>query len=89
MQTLRRTFLKNMAASTAAAPFIPPSRVWPAPTGPNGELTIGHIGIGGMGGNLIGHFVERKNCRVIAVCDVDTEHHGGAKKRVHAAYKNA
>jgi cellulose 1,4-beta-cellobiosidase len=39
MQTSRRTFLKSAAASAAAAPFLVPSRVWPAPSG--GEQTGG------------------------------------------------
>jgi cellulose 1,4-beta-cellobiosidase len=34
MHTSRRTFLKRMAATAGAAPFLLPSRVWSAPSGP-------------------------------------------------------
>src|ERR1035437_2878074 len=40
MQTSRRKFLKGLVITAAVGPFILPSRVWTAPTGPNGKLTI-------------------------------------------------
>ena len=88
MQTSRRSFLKGVAAS-AAAPFILPSRVWSAPTAPNDKVTLGVIGIGGMGNGLLGHFVQFPEARVVAVCDVDTGHRNAAKKRVDDSYENS
>src|ERR1700723_490538 len=41
MQSSRRTFLKNIAASATSAPFLLPSGVWSAPTGP--QQTADHL----------------------------------------------
>ncbi len=88
MQTSRRTFLKSMAASAAAAPFLLPSRVWSAPTSPNGKLTMGCIGMGTQMRGLLGNFLGQ-DTRMVAVCDVDTTRRNAAKKRVDDFYKNS
>ena len=87
--TSRRTFLKGVAASASAAPFILPSRVWSAPTGPNDVVTLGVIGLGAMGNGLLGRFIQFPEARVVAVCDVDTNHRDAAKKRVDKRYTNS
>ena len=87
MQTSRRTFLKSMAASAAAAPFLLPSRVWSAPTGPNGKLTMGFIGMGKQSRGLLNGFLGQ-DTHVVAVCDVDTTRRLDAKKHVDDFYKN-
>ena len=88
MQTSRRTFLKSIAASAAAAPFLLPSRVWSAPTSPNGKLTMGCIGMGTQMRGLLGNFLGQ-DTRMVAVCDVDTTRRTAAKKRVDDFYKNS
>jgi predicted dehydrogenase len=69
----RRGFLKSAGAATAAAvaaPYVLPSRA----LGANERLTIGHIGVGGMGGS---HLRESKSqmdrgvVNIAAVCDID------------------
>jgi len=87
MQTSRRTFLKSMAASAAAAPFLLPSRVWSAPTSLNGKLTMGCIGMGTQMRGLLGGFLGQ-DTRVVAVCDVDSTRRNAGKKRVDDFYKN-
>ncbi|MCX7008712.1 MAG: Gfo/Idh/MocA family oxidoreductase [Kiritimatiellaeota bacterium] len=87
MQTSRRMFLKSMAASAAAAPFLLPSRVWSAPTSPSGKLTMGFIGMGKQMGGLLGGFLGQ-DTRCVAVCDVDSTRRNAGKKRVDDFYKN-
>ena len=89
MQTSRRFFLKSVAASAAAAPFILPSHVWSAPVGPNSKLTVGFIGMGIQMRGLLSTFIGRQDTQVVAVCDVDTNRRNAAKKRVDDFYKNS
>lgn len=69
----RREFLKTTGAATAAvmaAPCFLPSRAW----GANERLTIGHIGVGGMGGHHLRDMksrMDRGQVNVAAVCDID------------------
>jgi predicted dehydrogenase len=87
-QTSRRTFLQRVAASAVAAPFILPSRLWAAPTGPNSKLTLGFIGLGIQGAGLLRGFLGRDDTQVLAVCDVDTTRRTAAKQRVDERYVN-
>jgi predicted dehydrogenase len=87
-QTSRRTFLHQMLATAAASPLILPSRVWAAPTGPNGKITMGFIGTGNQANGLLGAFLSQKDVHVLAVCDVNTGRREAAKKRVDDANKN-
>ncbi len=85
MQTSRRTFLKQVATTTFAAPFILPSHVWAAETAPSRKLTMGFIGVGKQSRGLLGGFLGM-DTRVVAVCDVDTTRRENAKKRVDDYY---
>lgn len=67
----RRNFLKSTAL-VAAAPTFLPSSVWGADTAPSNRLTLGFIGVGTQGRGLMGGFLGKKECQVVAVCDVDT-----------------
>ena len=85
----RRTLLKAAGAAGAVSgfPYIISSGVLAAPgqPGANDRLTIGHIGVGGMGSVHLGNMLEfRKQGRVniAAVCDVD-------ENRLAAAVKTA
>jgi predicted dehydrogenase len=88
MHTSRRIFLKGIAASAVAAPFILPSRVWSAPTAPNSRLTLGFIGMGTQNRSLLRNFLGRQDTRVAAVCDVDTTRRQDAKRIVDEFYEN-
>jgi threonine dehydrogenase-like Zn-dependent dehydrogenase len=71
----RRQFLKSSAVTAAAltAPIIVPSSVFGA-NAPSNRVTIGSIGLGGMGtGNMKG-FKGKSGSQVVALCDVDAGH---------------
>ncbi len=73
----RRSFMKK-AAIGAAAFTILPRHVLGAMgggkyIGPNDQLTRGIIGVGGIGTGPL-HMVSDQSCRLVAVCDVDSNH---------------
>ena len=83
----RRDFLRKSAAAVAF-PYIigSASLVRADNTSPSDKITLGCIGVGGMGtGNLRG-FLNAKDCQVVAVCDVDKGHRDRAKKLVDDKY---
>jgi predicted dehydrogenase len=78
----RRRFLKGAAAAAVAAPYV---ITWPAHAGGvNDEITLGAIGVGGMGNANLGGLLHRT--RVIAVCDVDSKKREDTRKRVEDHY---
>ncbi|MCX8155613.1 MAG: Gfo/Idh/MocA family oxidoreductase [Verrucomicrobiae bacterium] len=85
----RRRFLRGLAlAGTAAAlPEIIPARVLGAEA-PSNKITVGAIGVGGMGSGNLGGFLGDRRCRVLAVCDVDRGHREREQKRVNSHYGN-
>ncbi|MBW7866322.1 MAG: Gfo/Idh/MocA family oxidoreductase [Candidatus Hydrogenedentes bacterium] len=85
MKTSRRTFLKQVSA-LSAAPLILPSSVWSAETKPNDRLVMGFIGMGKQSRGLLDAFLQQKQCRVVAVCDVDTTRREDARGRVNKFY---
>ena len=89
-QTLdRRTFLRHSATGAAGLGLF---SIVPA-FGQNGEpkpsemITMGCIGLGGMGNGNMGSFMRLPDVKVVAVCDVDRNHLESAKKKVDAKYK--
>ena len=86
MNTSRRTFLKQVSA-LSAAPFILPSAVWAAKKKPNDLITMGFIGVGKQNRYLLDSFLQRKQVRVLAVCDVDTTRRNSAQQQVAEYYK--
>jgi predicted dehydrogenase len=84
----RRDFLKR-AAIAGAAPFILPAAIRAAPTSPNNQITVGHIGLGTQGRALLGHCLGRNELRVVAVCDVDAARRDSASKMVEDSYADA
>ncbi len=89
----RRAFLRQSAAAAAAfaVPTIIPSSARGADgqTAPSNRITVGFIGTGdhGTGWNLP-PFLNHKDARVVAVCDVDNSHMERAKGMVNRHYKN-
>ncbi len=80
----RRNFLKSAASATAvvAFPYVVPSSVLGA-TAPSNRITMGCIGLGGMGTNNLRAFMGEPDVQILAVCDVET----GSRKYGHW-YKN-
>jgi len=89
MNCSRRFFLKGLAAAGAAVgfPSIIPSTVVGAEA-PSRKITVGAIGLGGMGSGNLGGFLGDPRCRVLAVNDVDRRHRESAQRRVNDHYKN-
>ena len=85
MTRTRRSFLVQ-AAAAVSAPFLLPSRIRAAETGPNSLVNMAFIGMGKQNGDLLGNFLYRA-IKVRAVCDVDTtrrEHALNRVKQFHA-----
>ena len=70
----RRQFLTSTAAALVAGP-----RAWSAVLGANESVTLGFIGVGGMGSGLLNIFKEMPDVRVSAVCDVYEPHRERAR----------
>ena len=73
MSTSRRDFLKTLGGMALLT--IVPRQVLGGPkfTAPSDQLTKGIIGVGGIGKSSY-HFTSNKDCRLVAVCDVDRNH---------------
>jgi len=87
----RRRFIQATAAAFSA-PLILPSRVWSQESAPSKRITLGFIGMGKMNGGHLKNFLNRDDCQVLAVCDVDTTRRENAKTIVETTYadkKNA
>lgn len=82
----RRQFLKRGAGITAAlaAPFIVPAKVLGRDgVAPSDIITVGCIGVGWQGTSNMEGFLAEKDCRVVAVCDVDKSHLENARRLVN------
>jgi predicted dehydrogenase len=77
----RRSFLKSVGISSAvlSCPTLVPSSVFGA-NAPSNRITIGSIGVGGMGTNDMNGFISKPMSEVVAVCDVDADHLENARK---------
>jgi len=85
----RRRFLKHAGASATAAvvlPAIVPSSVFGADA-PSNRIAMGHIGVGGRGGGLLGGFLGLKDCQCIAVADAFQSRRDRAVARIDKHYK--
>ena len=73
-QVNRRDFLRT-AAAAAVAPMIVPRHVIARSqaTPPSDRITLGHIGIGRMGGGHVRGFLKMPDARVVAMCDIREE----------------
>lgn len=80
-QINRRSFLKTVGISGAvfSCPTLVPSSVFGA-NSPSNRITIGSIGVGGMGTNDMKGFISKPETEVVAVCDVDIVHRERARK---------
>jgi predicted dehydrogenase len=83
----RRSFLKT-AAAVVAGPYILPSSVLglAGTTAPSNRITMGCIGLNGMGTSDMEAFLGCDGARILAVCDVETAHRERARKIVDDHY---
>ncbi len=81
----RRRFL-GTASALLSAPYVIPSTVLAAPgkPGANDRITLGHIGVGGMGSGHLARgltFRDLGSTNVAAVCDADEKRLASSVKR--------
>ena len=81
----RRNFLKT-AIVAGSAPLILRSRLFAADTAPSKQITLGFIGMGKQGNELLHACLPRNDFRVLAVSDVDTTRRDLAKQAVESRY---
>ena len=84
----RRALLTRATASAAAAlavPTIVPASVFGADA-PSERVRLGHIGVGGQGGGLLGGFMGMPMAMSVAICDPLKDRREGAAKRVESYY---
>jgi len=83
----RRSFLRRTAVAGAAVglPSIVPPSVFGADA-PSERVTVGHIGVGGQGGGLLGGFVGLPEGQSVATCDPFKDRREGRAKMVDARY---
>ena len=85
MAQSRRDFIKKAGLGVAAATILPRNELG-AMNGdkkyvaPSDRMTRGIIGVGGIGMSNL-HFVSDERCRLVAVCDVDSNHLDNALKK--------
>lgn len=89
----RRKFLGRTAASAVIAstfPSIVPSSVLGADnqTPPGDRISVGCIGTGDRGRQVMEHFLNQPECRIVAVCDVKQDALAAAKDMVDKKYGN-
>ncbi len=87
MRSTRRDFLKSASAAAIGAMgiplFIPSSALGRSGTvAPGNRITIGCIGVGGMGTGNMNSFLGIPEAQIIAVCDVDAKHRAEARSTV-------
>ena len=84
----RRRFLKTATGVMLGLPQIVPSSV----LGKDGEVTasnriaIGCIGVGNRGNQVLEGFLDHRDARVVAVCDVNAHQRTAAVRRVNDRY---
>jgi predicted dehydrogenase len=87
----RRTFLKETLAGAACAlgfpTIIPASALGAEGTvAPSDRITLGSIGVGRMGGGDTRAFLQQKDVRVVAICDVQESRRKAQKEIVDNTY---
>ncbi len=80
----RRDFIQTTAAAAGALSF--PQLLPAAAAGASNKISLGCIGVGGMGTGNMKNFLALEDCRVVAVCDTYTARQEKAKKLVDTTY---
>ena len=84
----RRGFLKGTAVASAvvACPTILPSSVFGADA-PSRKIMVGHIGVGGQGGGLLGAFLRCDEGQSVATCDPFKDRREKRAAQIDGRYK--
>lgn len=84
-----RQTLKGVIASAAAPHFIPSSALGNAgQVSPSNRITVGCIGVGPRGTDVMNAFLPQKDAQVLAVCDVKSNVLKARQQHVNSHYKN-
>ena len=87
----RRISRRSLLAAAGAAPLVVPGRA-PGAGGvpaPSNRITVGFIGVGGMGSAHVSNHLQCPLSQVLAVCDVDRLRREDAKCRIEQKYAEA
>ncbi len=100
--TVRRLNVSRRAFAISTASALLARRPTSACVPPSEQITLGIVGLGSRGFNLLDAFVSDERCRIVALCDVDQRHfrdgvwgrgtaygRDPARQRVEAAYADA
>ncbi|QEG43176.1 Gfo/Idh/MocA family protein [Roseimaritima ulvae] len=71
----RRQLLKSGFAAAVAPTIIPATSMGQGRTAPSDRLSIGVIGLGSRGFNLIDNLLQQSDAQITMLCDVDTLHY--------------
>jgi predicted dehydrogenase len=77
----------QVAAAAAATPLFIPSRLL-GDDAPSKQIVMGFIGVGWMGEGNLDSFLGQKDCRVVAIADVDESHLQNGVNKVNKRYQN-
>jgi predicted dehydrogenase len=77
----------GIAAGAIATPLFIPSRLL-GDDAPSKQIVMGFIGVGWQGGGNLNSFLGQKDCRVVAIADVDESHLQKAVDTVNKKYDN-
>ena len=86
----RRAFLKTAGrgiVGTGMGLLVLPR--WARGAAPSDQVTVGIIGVRNIGNNHVGWFLHHKDCRVDAVCDIDSKVLADRLGKVHKRYGNS
>jgi predicted dehydrogenase len=77
----------QIALGAATSPLFIPGRLLGAEA-PSKQITMGFIGVGWMGDGNLNSFLGQRDCRVLAIADVDSSQLEKAISRVNKHYDN-
>jgi predicted dehydrogenase len=83
----RRELIRRSVGTAAAFMIVPRHVLGQGQTPPSEILTHGIIGVGGMGTGHISYVLDDKQAKLLAVCDVDSNHLSAALKRAGESCK--
>jgi len=86
----RRQFLSGLIASVVVPHVVPSSVLGKTKSvAPSNRITMGSIGVGGRGKQVMRSLMGQQGCQMLAVCDVDADRLNEARHIVNDRYGNA
>jgi len=82
----RRSFLAGAAGGILLPTFVPSAVI--GANAPSNRITMALIGLGSMGMRHVKGFLQESDCRIVAVCDVDSKRRDEAAGAINKHYRN-